>query len=302
VDTYSIIFIITIIPVGLLLTWATSRLLGRELFSTLLTTPFIRRFVYLALLIATAVIAGLLAGIIGDSLSSVAVAPSRVAPTYTPNVRSPTQVASTSELSYAPDYTEKVRVFLQELAANPEDGIPIYLPKYIDDLVVMSTEKKVGLFVLRNIETREEFLRLSEELIYAVIIISHTAESGDWGLDRIEVVNYGPYNSFVMSFIEGHSNLEKVALGEAEFFDLLEEEINLGDVPTGCASVSSLNVRMGPGKGYGAKKSIPFGTCVALIGRNDTASWVKQEDGWMYASMMDIHGDVYSLPIVEHSP
>ncbi len=265
VDTYSIILIITIIPVGVLLTWVTSRLLGRELFSILVTTPFVRRLVYLAFFFATGIIAVWITGTIDDALSNVAVFPSRVAPTYTPNDRSPTQAASASEPSYAINYVEKVSEFLQELAANPQNGKSILLPKFIDDIEVVANEKEVDLHVRKNIDSREEFLRLSEELIYAVIIISSTGEPGDWGLERIEVINFRTYNSFVMSFIEGHSNLEKVAFGEVGLFDLLEEEIHLGDALIGCANVSRLNVRMGPGTKYGAKKSISNGTCIALL-------------------------------------
>lgn len=70
---------------------------------------------------------------------------------------------------------------------------------------------------------------------------------------------------------------------------------------TACVNVSRLNVRMGPGLEHGARKSIPKGTCVELIGRNKTADWVQQKDGWMYANMLDIQGRVDSLPVTDTS-
>lgn len=82
----------------------------------------------------------------------------------------------------------------------------------------------------------------------------------------------------------------------ASYYESLETE-----TLTACVNVFRLNVRMGPGTNYGARKSIPEGTCVELIGRNKAADWVQQEDGWMYARMTDIEGNVYSLPVTEDS-
>lgn len=65
----------------------------------------------------------------------------------------------------------------------------------------------------------------------------------------------------------------------------------------GCVAVSRLNVRLGPSEDYGARKSLPEGTCVEIIGRDSSSTWVQQKDGWMYAGMMNIQGNFYSLPI-----
>ena len=61
------------------------------------------------------------------------------------------------------------------------------------------------------------------------------------------------------------------------------------------------NCRYGPGAAYLYKYGLYSGNNLALIGRNETGSWILvQAIGgnnpcWIKASLMDIHGDVFSL-------
>ncbi len=68
----------------------------------------------------------------------------------------------------------------------------------------------------------------------------------------------------------------------------------------GCVTVSRQNIRRGPGLEYVAQKSIPLGTCVTLVGRNDAYTWVLQKDGWLYAPLLDIQGNISQLPVSEN--
>ncbi|MDM8532014.1 SH3 domain-containing protein, partial [Anaerolineales bacterium HSG25] len=65
----------------------------------------------------------------------------------------------------------------------------------------------------------------------------------------------------------------------------------------------NMNVRSGPGTNYLPVGSASAGDSSAIIGRNDDNSWVQVEypsedgKGWVYAQLIDIQGDISTLPI-----
>ncbi len=71
---------------------------------------------------------------------------------------------------------------------------------------------------------------------------------------------------------------------------------------TGSVTAYWLNVRWGPGVGYGIITTIPRGTMVTLTHRNPAATWVRAilpsgTVGWMNASYLSTTTPVSSLPI-----
>jgi hypothetical protein len=89
-----------------------------------------------------------------------------------------------------------------------------------------------------------------------------------------------------------------LVLDTADQGDTFSESDSAGS-PVGCVTVSRQNVRTGPGLEYVAQKSIPLGTCVTLVSRNDAYTWVLQKEGWLYAPLLDIQGNISQLPVSE---
>jgi len=62
-----------------------------------------------------------------------------------------------------------------------------------------------------------------------------------------------------------------------------------------------VNFRTGPGRTYAALRMLPGGTPVGLMGRDNTGLWlqadVNGQQGWLYAGLVQVAGDVNSLPV-----
>ncbi|NDJ77973.1 MAG: SH3 domain-containing protein, partial [Chloroflexi bacterium] len=72
--------------------------------------------------------------------------------------------------------------------------------------------------------------------------------------------------------------------------------------PTATVNTGALNVRSGPGVGYGVQTSIPRGTAATLLARNADTSWVQIQlssglFGWVNARYLATTYPLYSLPI-----
>jgi uncharacterized protein YgiM (DUF1202 family) len=75
-----------------------------------------------------------------------------------------------------------------------------------------------------------------------------------------------------------------------------------GPAATAVVTTGALNVRYGPGVGYGAFAVIYQGTGVTLLGRNAHSSWVKVQlangtQGWVNASLIQANVAISSLPV-----
>jgi uncharacterized protein YgiM (DUF1202 family) len=80
-----------------------------------------------------------------------------------------------------------------------------------------------------------------------------------------------------------------------------------GGTPTGQTATvygaNHLNVRSGPGTTFAPIMTIPRGTVVQLIGRNNSGGWLKIQmpsgtQGWSSASYLSTTYNVMSLPIL----
>jgi hypothetical protein len=65
----------------------------------------------------------------------------------------------------------------------------------------------------------------------------------------------------------------------------------------------SVNVRSGPGTGFGVAASVAPGTSVEITGRNADASWlaitVNGASGWIADFLVTVDGEVSTLPVSE---
>jgi uncharacterized protein YraI len=72
--------------------------------------------------------------------------------------------------------------------------------------------------------------------------------------------------------------------------------------PTATVNTGALNVRSGPGSGYGVLTSMYRGTTMTMIARNDAATWVKvitptAVQGWVSVPFIVTAYSIYSLPV-----
>jgi uncharacterized protein YraI len=77
---------------------------------------------------------------------------------------------------------------------------------------------------------------------------------------------------------------------------------NSGGTAVATVNVHGLNVRTGPGTGYGRITTLPQGTAVTLLGRDQSGTWVlvtipDGRQGWMYASLLRTDYPISSLPV-----
>ncbi len=72
--------------------------------------------------------------------------------------------------------------------------------------------------------------------------------------------------------------------------------------PTATVNTGALNIRSGPGIGYGVVFSVYRGTALTLLARNADTSWVKVAlsngvQGWVNARYIATSYPLYSLPV-----
>lgn len=71
-------------------------------------------------------------------------------------------------------------------------------------------------------------------------------------------------------------------------------------------TAGAVNFRSGPGTGYSAYRQLALGTQVAITGRNSNNTWyrvvVNGQEGWLFATLVSVTGDINSLPVVADAP
>jgi len=75
-------------------------------------------------------------------------------------------------------------------------------------------------------------------------------------------------------------------------------------MPLATVNRSSINVRSGPGTGFGAVAGLARGSEVRVVGRNEAGDWLKIADpeGWVLAELVTLSVPVSDLPVVESFP
>lgn len=70
-------------------------------------------------------------------------------------------------------------------------------------------------------------------------------------------------------------------------------------------TLDNAKIRANPDKNSPVLLTIPFGTAVTAMGRNATTSWIYVDytgtRGWIFRSLLEIHGDTFSLPVTDSS-
>jgi uncharacterized protein YraI len=63
-----------------------------------------------------------------------------------------------------------------------------------------------------------------------------------------------------------------------------------------------VNFRVGPGTNFTVLTMLPYGTPVALTGRNGDSSWLRAvvngQEGWLYSGYVQVNGDRGALPVI----
>jgi hypothetical protein len=86
-----------------------------------------------------------------------------------------------------------------------------------------------------------------------------------------------------------------------------QEPATITPVPatdTAAVNADSLNLRMGPGYGYGVIRMLSDGQQVKVLGRSINGDWIEvmvdeQTGGWVYSSYLEASFDLAALPIRE---
>lgn len=72
------------------------------------------------------------------------------------------------------------------------------------------------------------------------------------------------------------------------------------------STVNPINFRNGPGTNFGIVQGLNAGVSFTATGRLSNNTWVRAvvngQEGWLFASLVNINGDINSLPIVENVP
>lgn len=86
-----------------------------------------------------------------------------------------------------------------------------------------------------------------------------------------------------------------------------QEPANPTPIPANDSAIvkaDSLNLRMGPGYGYGVIRMLPGGQKLKVLGRSVNSDWIEvmideQTGGWVYGRYLDASFDLAGLPIKE---
>ncbi len=101
-----------------------------------------------------------------------------------------------------------------------------YLP-YID---VNLDNSRLTYTVWKDIYDADDFVNLAADLILYSAVVINQSEALNKSLTYIEVVNPGPENTSATLFVSGRSNISSISSGEMSIFDLMEADVDWGDV------------------------------------------------------------------------
>lgn len=119
-------------------------------------------------------------------------------------------------------------------------------------------------------------------------------------------------NTWGVAILSLQANLSDTLPGENVTFVVFgDTEIN-NAVPSdnqlvsrlSATSTGAINIRTGPSTSYTTAGSLTSGQMITLVARNGNGEWVRfesdEESGWVFASLINVDGDIASLPIVSH--
>jgi Bacterial SH3 domain len=128
--------------------------------------------------------------------------------------------------------------FMLAIIASPQyDESANVLHKYTNSISIDIVQDTLTFTVSGNVENEDDFISLSYELIRLGAIGSKPGTVDDWGLQRIEVINPGPLDSFAQFYVDGANNILGIAEGRIDAFDVMEVEVSYGSFQTPTAVV-----------------------------------------------------------------
>lgn len=140
----------------------------------------------------------------------------------------PTEIPISIESHQEETIIYALNYFIEDIPEGSQT--PVYA-KYIEDIVIEISENKLIFTLYSDTISEDELLDVSFELITVGMVMSDAGVSGDWGLTTIGIINPGPLNSSVRLFVKGRENLLQLADDANIFFDVLEMDIDWGDLP-----------------------------------------------------------------------
>ena len=97
------------------------------------------------------------------------------------------------------------------------------------------------------IANEDDFISLSYDLILLGAIASEPGTADDWGIQRIEVISPGPFESFAKLYVDGADNILAIAENQIKVFDVMENDISYGTWQTPTVKPSTVTDTPRPG-------------------------------------------------------
>jgi hypothetical protein len=151
--------------------------------------------------------------------------------TPTPTYPKPTATTVSEEDYPQLEDDEAVLLLLEILIDDPRyDPSTQVLHKHLPYLDVELDSTSITFIAWSNFDPDEEFVSLGAELILIGAALLDPSDMFENRLTRIEVVSPGPENSSATLYVSGRSNITGIASGDLDVFDVMEVEVDWGDV------------------------------------------------------------------------
>lgn len=100
-------------------------------------------------------------------------------------------------------------------------------------------------------------------------------------------------SNLMVMYQEGYYGDLVVYRGEPAPGQVVEEPVSAVSI----TGTRSINVRGGPGTRYRVVGSFQNGQQATAVGRNSAGTWVQMDSGWVFTQLVNVDGNVTSLPV-----
>jgi len=152
-------------------------------------------------------------------------------PTPTPTSPRPT-ATSIAETDFTEVSDEEAILWLLEIVVEDSryDPSNSVLHKHLPYLEVELDTTSITFITWSNFDPPEEFVTLGADLILIGATILDPSDMFENRLTRIEVVSPGPENTSATLYVSGRSTINGLASGDLDIFDVMEADVDWGDV------------------------------------------------------------------------
>lgn len=118
------------------------------------------------------------------------------------------------------------------------------LHKYINSISIDFNNDTLTFIILDDIANADDYVSISYDLILMGALASNPGKANDWGLQRIEVINPGPNENYVRTYVYGADNILGIAEKRINVFEVSEVDMGYGSVQTPTPVVRKTNISL----------------------------------------------------------